>query len=34
MEEDLLSLSNSDLQMLYETFLVVKNQTEYKNSDV
>ncbi len=34
MEEDLLSLSNADLQLLYETFLVVKNQTDYKNSDV
>ena len=34
MEDDILSLSNTDLNLLYQTFLVVKNQSEYKNSDV
>ena len=34
MDEDLFALSNADLQLLYETFLVVKNPAEYKNSDV
>lgn len=34
MEEDLLALSTADLQLLYETFLVVKNPSDYKNSEV
>ena len=34
MDEDILSLTNADLHLLYETFLVVKNPSEYKNSDV
>jgi hypothetical protein len=34
MEEDLSTLSLQDLTLLYETFLVVKNASAYKGSEV
>jgi hypothetical protein len=34
MEDDLASLSLQDLTLLYETFIVVKNASAYKGSEV
>jgi len=34
MEEDLINLSTPDLHLLHETFSVVRNNSEYKGSEV